>query len=151
MPGVEPGREPGGIIWLVGLIDLMLPWVGVPFALAGLVMSVRDYPNGWWFLAIGIAMLIADALLTFLWARPAGRRTDQPTLNQRGAQYVGRLVEVVKPIRFGEGRVRVGDTIWLARGPDCDAGTWVRVVAVDATCLTVAEDDAAADSADRSS
>lgn len=126
------------MIWLIGLIDLVLPWVGVPMALVGLVMAVRGFPNGWWILGIGVAMLVADVLLTFLWARPAGRRTDQPLLNRRSAQHVGRIVQVVTPIRHGEGKVRVADSVWPAHGPDCEAGTWVKVVAAEANHLTVA-------------
>lgn len=142
-PPEDRGRrpEPGGFIWLVGLVDLMLPWVGAPLALAGLVMTVRGYADGWWMLLLGIAMLLADVLLTIYWSRPTIGATDQPLLNRRAAQYVGRLVVVVQPIRSGQGRVRVGDSIWTARGPDCDTGAWVRIVAVEATHLSVTKED----------
>ncbi len=137
----RPEKDPGGFIWLVGLIDLLLPWVGVPLALAGLVMTVRGYANGGWFLAAGIAMLVADVLLTFIWAGPMQRGTDQPALNQRGAQYVGRKVRVAEGIVGGEGKVRIADTVWRVRGPDCAAGTWVRVIGADGPHLVVRPDD----------
>lgn len=136
-PSKGPGSEPGGIIWLVGLIDLMLPWVGVPLALVGLVMGVRGYANGWWLLSLGIAMLIVDLMLTVFWSRSEGQRTDQPTLNRRGTQYIGRKVCVADAIVGGEGKVRVADTVWPARGQDCAAGTWVKVVAVDGAKLVI--------------
>jgi membrane protein implicated in regulation of membrane protease activity len=132
-----PGREPGGFIWLVGLIDLILPWVGVPLALIGLVLSVRGYANGGWLLSIGVAMLVADAALTFFWMRPAIGGTDQPLLNQRGSQYIGRTVRVTEDLIGGDGKVRIADTMWAARGPNCAAGTWVKVVAVDGARLVV--------------
>jgi inner membrane protein len=133
----RPDKEPGGFIWLVGLIDLTLPWVGAPLAIVGLVMGVRGYANGWWLFGAGATLLVADFLLTIFWARPASRQTDQPLLNLRGAQCVGRVVEVVTPIRFGEGKVRVAGSVWSAHGPDCEAGTWVKVIAADTNRLTV--------------
>jgi membrane protein implicated in regulation of membrane protease activity len=137
----RPDDDPGGLVWLIGLVSLMLPWVGVPLACAGLVMVVKGLDNGWWLLGGGVALLIGDILLTFLWARPATSRTDQPTLNRRDAQYLGRTVLVVEAIAGGEGKVRVADTVWPARGPDCTEGTWVKVVGAEGTCLVVALDD----------
>jgi membrane protein implicated in regulation of membrane protease activity len=40
-------------------------------------------------------------------------------------------------IENGAGRVRVGDGVWNARGPDAPAGASVVIVAADGTCLTV--------------
>jgi len=137
----RPDDDPGGLVWLIGLTSLMLPWVGVPLACAGLVMGVKGLANGWWLLAGGVALLIGDILLTFLWARPATSRTDQPTLNRRDAQYLGRTVLVVEAIAGGEGKVRVADSVWPARGPDCAEGAWVKVVGAEGTCLVVALDD----------
>lgn len=115
----------------------MLPWVGAPLALVGLVMGVRGQADGWWLLLLGVTMLVADVLLTVYWARPTIGATDQPTLNRRGAQYVGRKVFVAEAFSGGVGKVRVGDTVWPARGPDCVAGTWVKVVDVDGARLIV--------------
>lgn len=126
------------MVWLIGLVSLMLPWVGGPMALIGLVMGVKGLPDGWWLLAGGVALLIGDVLLTFLWARPATSRTDQPTLNRRDAQYLGRTVRVVEAIAGGEGKVRVADTVWPARGPDCAEGSWVKVVGAEGGYLVVA-------------
>lgn len=137
----RPDDDPGGLAWLVGLTSLILPWVGVPLACVGLFIGARGGATGWWMLATGVAMLLADALLTLFWARPASRQTDQPLLNRREAQYVGRTVRVVEAIAGGEGKVRVGDSVWRARGPDCIAGTWVKVVSADGTHLVVATDD----------
>jgi membrane protein implicated in regulation of membrane protease activity len=138
----RPEDDPGGLVWLIGLVSLMLPWVGAPMAAAGLVMGVKGFPDGWWLLASGLALLIGDVLLTFLWARPATSRTDQPTLNRREAQYIGRTVPVVEAIAGGEGKVRIADSVWPARGPECDAGSWVKVVGSDGGFLVVERLDA---------
>ena len=123
----------------------MLPWVAVPLACIGLLMGVRGSTTGWWMLAGGLAMLVGDVFLTLLWAKPASRKTDQPLLNRRDAQYVGRTVQVVEAISGGEGKVRVADSVWRARGPDCAAGSMVRVVAADGNYLVVEADGIARD------
>jgi membrane protein implicated in regulation of membrane protease activity len=46
-------------------------------------------------------------------------------------------VTVETAIENGKGRVRVGDGVRNARGPDSPAGSAVVVVAADGTCLTV--------------
>ena len=51
------------------------------------------------------------------------------------------MVTVAEPIVHGRGRVAVGDSVWLARGPELDAGERVSVVAVDGAVLIVAPVD----------
>jgi hypothetical protein len=63
--------------------------------------------------------------------------TDQPLLNQRTAQYVGRVFTLNQPIVNGQGKIKIDDSIWKIRGEDCDAGTKVRVVAADSVVLIV--------------
>ncbi|AEF98744.1 NfeD family protein [Methylomonas methanica] len=64
-------------------------------------------------------------------------QTDHPFLNKRGAQYVGRTFEVVAPIENGQGKIKVGDSLWLVRGEDCPLGSKVKVVAVKGTVFEV--------------
>lgn len=138
---LRPDKEPGAGTWLLGLVDLLLPWIGVPLAAAGLYLTVQRDPSGWWLLATGGGMLLLDLLLMFVFARQTHSSSEQPLLNRREAQHIGRKVCVVEAIVGGEGRVRVADTLWRARGPDCAAGTWVRVVDSDRAYLVVSLDE----------
>ena len=119
----------------------MLPWIAVPFGVAGAWMVLRGNATGWWFIAACVAMLALDLVIDIAWTRSAVGRSDQPLLNQREAQYIGRKVRVTDSIAGGEGKVRVGDTVWRARGPDCSTGTWVRIVGTEGAYLTVALDE----------
>jgi membrane protein implicated in regulation of membrane protease activity len=101
-------------------------------------LAIRSNAIGWWLLAIGIAMLVLDLVLAFFWAHQSPTGSEQPLLNRRGSQHIGRVVRVSEAFAGGEGRVRVADTVWRARGPDCAAGTWVRVVAAEDAYLVVA-------------
>jgi inner membrane protein len=50
---------------------------------------------------------------------------------------IGETVTVVDSIEGGRGRVKVGDGVWPARGPDAPAGVLVRITGADASVLTV--------------
>lgn len=115
----------------------MLPWAGLGLCLAGGAQVYRGTGLGWWLVAAGVAMLILDIVIDFAWAHPSISRSDQPDLNRRGAQYIGRMVTVEEPIIAGRGKVRVGDTLWPAEGPDAAAGAQVKVTAVRGTALVV--------------
>ena len=69
----------------------------------------------------------------------ANRSSDNfdPLLNDRAAQLVGRVVTVVEPVDDQNGRVRVGDSEWTARGGPAEAGERVRITGVDGNCLKV--------------
>lgn len=63
--------------------------------------------------------------------------SDQPLLNRRTAQYVGRVFTLEHPIVNGRGKIKVDDSTWKIRGEDCVAGTRVRVVGADSVVLIV--------------
>jgi hypothetical protein len=59
-------------------------------------------------------------------------------LNERGHQYIGRTFVVAEPIINGRGKIQIGDTLWLAQGPDLPAGSRATVTATNGTVLVVA-------------
>ena len=63
--------------------------------------------------------------------------SDQPNLNVRGQQYVGRTYVVAEAIQGGRGRIRVADTLWTAEGDDAAVGAKVKVTGVNGTVLVV--------------
>lgn len=56
--------------------------------------------------------------------------SDQPLLNKRGEQYVGRVFNLHEPIVNGQGKIKVDDSIWKVHGEDCDINTKVKVTAI---------------------
>ena len=123
------------------LMELAAPgvhfmWFGVAATIMGGLMLA--YPLSIELQLVAFAII---AILTILIARPLWQndatKTDVPSLNERGHSYVGRTVVVEVPIADGRGKVRVGDTLWSATGPDLPAGTRVKITGVDGTVLTV--------------
>lgn len=126
---------------LLGIAEVMIPgvfliWIAIAAAITGLVA-----------LALPIAMpaqllLFAALSIAAVWG---GRRwyvdnpvaSTDPLLNDRTARLIGETVTVVEAISGGEGRVKVGDSVWTARGEDAEVGARVRVVGAEGTVLRV--------------
>lgn len=72
------------------------------------------------------------------WMRRVPRMSEDPRLNRRAERLVGAVVTVSDAIDGGTGKVIVGDSPWLAAGPDTPAGARVRIVAVEGATLVVA-------------
>jgi inner membrane protein len=64
-------------------------------------------------------------------------QTDQPLLNKRGAQYIGRVFNLHEAIENGQGKIKVDDSIWKVRGLDCDITTRVKVTGINGTVFEV--------------
>ena len=60
-----------------------------------------------------------------------------PLMNDRTGRLVGQTVVVTTAIVGGSGKVRQGDGEWLARGPDAEPGTRLRVSGAQGTVLLV--------------
>jgi membrane protein implicated in regulation of membrane protease activity len=69
------------------------------------------------------------------------RASDQPLLNRRGEQLVGRVYPLDTAIVDGRGRLKIGDAFWAVEGVDLAAGARVRVIAVDGMTLRVVAAD----------
>jgi len=113
-----------------------LMWLG----LAALTVGVLDY-----FLPITVAYQVAMFAILSVLAVFAGKKflqenpieSDDPKLNDRGARLTGEIVTVVDAISNGQGRVKVGDSVWSARGTNATEGSQVRVTGADGAVLLV--------------
>lgn len=67
--------------------------------------------------------------------------SEDENLNDRGARYIGNRYMLERELVNGEGKVRIGDTLWLVRGNfDGEVGASVKVVGSDGTVLIVEAD-----------
>lgn len=120
----------------VAIPGVYLLWFGLAALIVGAVAFASDM--AWQGQLILFA--VTSVILLFIVRRFLGTGralTDSPDLNVRGAQYVGRVFTVEEAITNGRGKIRAGDTVWLAKGPDLPQGTQVRVKGVDGTMLVV--------------
>ncbi len=136
----------GGWLWFILaliliLLESVLPgihfiWFGMAAIVVGFLALAIDID---WQVQIFIfaVLSVVTALLARRFLSPENTTTDEPGLNERGSYYVGRIVVVADPIVNGRGRVRVGDSLWSASGPDMATGARARVTRVDGTVLVV--------------
>lgn len=123
-------------------LEVMLPgtymlWLGLAAIATGLIGFIL--PVGWQFLVVVFAVLsVISVLLGRRFYPTVITETDKPFLNRRADAFVGRVFTLEEPIVSGAGRVRVDDTTWRVTGPDCPAGTKVRVERADGATLIVA-------------
>ncbi len=126
---------------LLFILETMVPgvhflWFGLAATIVGVLAFALGF--GWQWQVLAFALI---SVLTVFWvrkyARPDVAISDQPDLNVRGQQYVGRSLVVEQAIQNGRGKVRVGDGIWAVEGPDAPAGARVVVTGVKGTVLVV--------------
>ena len=121
---------------------VFLIFLGIASATVGVVLLA--VPGLDWRLQLVVFAVLAVALI-FIGRRVYGRMSeaeDHTSLNRRGDRFVGQNFPLAGTMTGGRGRVRVGDTDWLARLASDDAadiadGVMMRVVAVEGATLVV--------------
>ena len=133
-------------VWLaIGLVlaaaEMLVPGVFLIWmAGAALITGILTF-----FLPIGLPLQIAIFAVLAIVAVFAGRTwirnhpivEADPKMNRRGARLAGEIAVVVQAIEAGSGRVKHGDSEWLARGADAAVGTRVRITGSDGAVLLV--------------
>lgn len=115
-------------------------WLGIAAAATGILLLVfPSQPMEVQLVLFSVLSVVAVvAWRRFRESKP--HPSDQPNLNRRGQQYIGRVFTLRHPIQNGVGKVVVDDSTWRVRGPDLAAGQRVRVVGVDGTWFLVEAD-----------
>lgn len=127
---------------LLGILEILLPgifliWIAIAAWITAAIVAVAP-PMA---LAMQLVIFVVLAFVTVFLGRQYYARNPvesaDPHLNTRTSRLLGQVVTVESAIENGKGRVRVGDGVWNASGPDAPAGASVRIVAADGTVLTV--------------
>ncbi len=63
--------------------------------------------------------------------------SDQPLLNKRSAQFIGRIFPLYEAIENRRGKIKVDDSIWTVQGQDSPLESKVEVIAVKGMILKV--------------
>ncbi len=114
-----------------------LMWLG--FAAGVMFLVVLAIP-GMPLLAQAVLFTALSFVFVFIyrkWFRDRDRESDQPALNRRTAQLVGRQVLLEQGIVQGHGRVQIADAYWDVSGPELPTGASVRIVGAEGMTLKV--------------
>jgi membrane protein implicated in regulation of membrane protease activity len=125
---------------LAGL-EMLVPgvyliWLAVAAIITGVLTVALDLsPPMQMIDFVFLSLIIAFSAKRFLRERPIV--SSDPLMNRRGARLVGETAVVVQAIEHGSGRIRLGDSEWIARGPDVALGERVRVSGSEGAILLV--------------
>jgi membrane protein implicated in regulation of membrane protease activity len=106
-----------------------LLWIAISAAVVSMIMLATDLTWQWQLVIFAFCSVIS----TLLWYRYWIKKpvvTEQPLLNQRTAQFIGRVAVLIDPIVHGTGKIKLDDSNWKVSGEDLPAGSNVRVVGV---------------------
>jgi hypothetical protein len=132
-------------------------WLAIGLILAAAEMAVPGVFLIWmagaalivgalaWLTPIGVPLQIVLFAVLAIFAVFMGRRyirdnpihEADPMMNKRADRVIGETVVVTQAIEGGSGKVRLGDSEWLARGEDAAPGTKLRVSGHDGVVLLV--------------
>ncbi|MGK0298587.1 MAG: hypothetical protein ACI9XC_002209 [Gammaproteobacteria bacterium] len=128
---------------LIMCIELFAPtafflWCGIAAAMVGVVLLV--IPGMSWelqFILFAVLCVVSVIIGRFVLKKQNIMASDQPTLNRRGEQYIGRVFTLNENIVDGTGRINVDDGSWRVEGKDMTSGSKVKVTAVNGATLVV--------------
>jgi len=126
-------------------MEVVLPtthllWPAIGAFITGLLVLVLGDPFPAWQVAAFAVLTVAAALIGPRYLRQTYEETDHPELNRRGTRVTGETAVVVETFSGGQGKVKLGDTQWLAstsNGSNPAAGTRVEVTESKGTELVV--------------
>ncbi|MCG6859466.1 MAG: NfeD family protein [Salaquimonas sp.] len=137
--------------WILALIlmglEILAPgafflWFGISAFVIGTISLAVGSETGFWIWQTQVVGFVVLSFISAIFGRRfmnerGWNKSDNPTLNARAAQMVGRIGVLNEPISGGQGRAKIGDTTWRVAGPDLPAGVQVKVVGEDAGLLMV--------------
>lgn len=128
-------------------IEIMMPstfllWPGLSALVVGLItLIIGNEAAIWPWQAQVLVFLILSVMIAVIGKRIMKNKdynkSENPNLNERGAQLIGQTAILADPIANGMGRIKIGDTTWRVKGDDAKAGAKVTVVDYDAGTLIV--------------
>lgn len=137
--------EPYWIWASIGLVlaglEMIVPgvyliWLAVAAIITGVLTFGLDLSLGSQVIIFAsIALIAVYSARRFLRDTPI--ESADPLMNQRGHRLVGETALVTQAFDGGTGRIKHGDSEWLARGPDLDVGARVRITGSDGAILHV--------------
>jgi hypothetical protein len=130
-----------GLGLILGALEILVPGVYLIWlAVAAIITGVLTFGIGMTLPAqvvvfVSLSLIAAFSARRFLRDQPIV--SADPLMNRRGSRLVGEKAVITQAIDGGTGRVKYGDSEWLARGPDLDIGTRVRITGSDGAILIV--------------
>jgi len=136
--------------WVIGFILLVLEiltpgyffmWMAISGFVTGILAFLIPATSMDMQILIFSVLSVAAIIVWKFYAKKHPMKSDHPLLNKRGVQYIGRVFNLYEPIKNGQGKIKVDDSIWKVHGEDCTIDNRVKVVAIRGTVFDVEKVD----------
>lgn len=116
-------------------------WLGISAGIVGVVLWLMPGLDWEYQLLLFAILSVASVVIVRRYLTTHPLESDEPNLNLRGHQYVGRTFTLKEPVINGQGKIQVDDSTWKISCDDCDSGTKVVINGVDGVVLRAAITD----------
>ena len=125
------------IMEMLGTAGFLIGSAIAAFLMAAIISIAPDLD--WkWQLAIFSSTAIIFSIVYLKRFANFNEKSDQPNLNNRAAQHIGKRYTLNEAIVNGQGRIQVGDTFWkVTCDQDLEASTQVEVTDINGMDLIV--------------
>ena len=137
--------------WILALVlmglEILAPgafflWFGISAFVIGTISLAVGPETGFWIWQTQVVGFVVLSFVAALFGRRfmnqrGWNKSDNPMLNARAQQMIGRVGVLIEAISGGQGRVKIGDTTWRVSGPELPAGVQVKVVSEHSGLLVV--------------
>src|SRR5215204_1902170 len=127
---------------LLGIAEMGVPgaylmWIALGAALTGAADAAFGLSLEGQLAVFAAASAVSCAAGFFVYRRMQPTREGAPPINEPHRALLGARGVVCEALVSGRGKVRIGDSVWLANGPDLAEGAPVVVSGVRGTRLVV--------------
>ena len=136
--------------WVIALILLVIEilapgffflWMAISgFITGAMVLLIPSTGMNMQVLVFSVLSVVTILVWKF-YGKKHPTESDHPLLNKRGNQYIGRVFSLYEPIKNGQGKIKVDDSIWKVHGEDCNINSRVKVIAIRGTVFDVEKVD----------
>lgn len=131
-----------GIILII--LEMLLPgmflmWFGVSALFVGLITLIISMSMNAELILFAIISVLSVITVIVIMRKisPNTQSTVTHNLNQaRGSELIGMTFTLDSKVINHEGKLNIGDTVWLIKGPDAEAGTHIEITHVENNTLT---------------
>lgn len=125
------------IMEILGTAGFLIGSAIAAFLMAA-VISIAPDLNWKWQLAIFSSTAITFSIIYLKRFANFNEDSDQPNLNNRAAQHIGKRYTLNEAIVNGHGRIQVGDTFWkVSCDEELQSSTSIEVTGIDGMTLIV--------------
>lgn len=130
-----------GIILII--LEMLLPgmflmWFGVSALIVGIIALIIPMSINTALILFAIISVCSVVAVIVIMRKiaPNTKSTTTHNLNQvRGSELIGANFTLDSKVTNQQGKLNIGDTVWLLKGPDAQAGTHITITGIENNAL----------------